>query len=664
MDSARSVVAPIIAVALLCAAAAKADDISFTGTANPTCFTAGGEGTVTVKAKNTLGHETDALVMAACAAFEGQEERPSWIVEKTFQTPTDPLKLPTVFLYEFNDQNCIRAQPSAPGGSWPANKTETVTFTFRVPESIDATTLVLHDTAWSQEAPKDKEIRLPECGAPPAKPHLKIEKFPLHGEDAAKTLYGYRLEVQNDGGAITSGEVIIRDAVPAKLKVLKAWAQSRVGGSHHELTPLGQTVEFRPTQFADHLIPYFVFIFVEPKPGVSGEVLNSAFVCGGGDSTAPCSNARESNVVLTNLPKPTGPPPGTSVNGAKKVSAGTAATYSASASSLASTLGTRATAVSYVWLLSDVPLLPAATGSSLVHTFAKAGNEAITLLAFANGTRSRTDFPVEVTNAAPGCTPDAGTLCLLGGRFKVQADWQALNNSTNGAASARPITSDTGAFWFFDAANLELIVKLIDGRGLNGRFWVFFGALSDVQYQVKVTDTQTGQVRQYVNGQGDLTSFADTAAFPLAAGASAADDESFVAFDTGFIDPTFGEDLAGLWSPVASCIADPNTKKLCLSDRFDISVTCTAPGTACTPTPVKLTADTGYFWFFNNANGELMTKVVDGRGLNGKFWFFYGALSDVQYKIRLTDRVTGKFKEYVNAQGNLASVADTSAITP
>jgi hypothetical protein len=50
------------------------------------------------------------------------------------------------------------------------------------------------------------------------------------------------------------------------------------------------------------------------------------------------------------------------------------------------------------------------------------------------------------------------------------------------------------------------------------------------------------------------------------------------------------------------------------------------------PNPVKLTDDTGYFWFFDSANIELMTKVVDGRGLNGKFWFFYGALSDVQYR--------------------------------
>lgn len=38
--------------------------------------------------------------------------------------------------------------------------------------------------------------------------------------------------------------------------------------------------------------------------------------------------------------------------------------------------------------------------------------------------------------------------------------------------------------------------------------------------------------------------------------------------------------------------------------------------------PVPLTADTGYFWFFNPANVESIVKVLDGRPVNGKFWAF------------------------------------------
>ncbi len=57
------------------------------------------------------------------------------------------------------------------------------------------------------------------------------------------------------------------------------------------------------------------------------------------------------------------------------------------------------------------------------------------------------------------------------------------------------------------------MVKVLDGRAVNNHFWVFYGALSDVQYTITVTDTQTGAVKVYSNTQGHLASVADVAAF-------------------------------------------------------------------------------------------------------------------------------------------------------
>ena len=99
------------------------------------------------------------------------------------------------------------------------------------------------------------------------------------------------------------------------------------------------------------------------------------------------------------------------------------------------------------------------------------------------------------------CVANASTLCLNGGRFKVQV------------ASAVPLTADTGYFWFFSANNIELVVKVVDGRPANGKFWVFYGALSNVEYFVNVTDTQTGVTKTYSNPNGQQSSVADTAAF-------------------------------------------------------------------------------------------------------------------------------------------------------
>jgi len=67
--------------------------------------------------------------------------------------------------------------------------------------------------------------------------------------------------------------------------------------------------------------------------------------------------------------------------------------------------------------------------------------------------------------------------------------------------------------WFFTPNNVELAVKLVDGRTFNGRFWFFVGSLSDVEYTVVVTDLTTGTKKTYDNPSGRLASMADTAAF-------------------------------------------------------------------------------------------------------------------------------------------------------
>ena len=50
--------------------------------------------------------------------------------------------------------------------------------------------------------------------------------------------------------------------------------------------------------------------------------------------------------------------------------------------------------------------------------------------------------------------------------------------------------------------------------------------------------------------------------------------------------------------------------------------------------PVQLTNDTGYFWFFSDANVELMVKVLDARSDQRNFWVFFGALSNVEYTLQ------------------------------
>jgi hypothetical protein len=105
------------------------------------------------------------------------------------------------------------------------------------------------------------------------------------------------------------------------------------------------------------------------------------------------------------------------------------------------------------------------------------------------------------------------SLDLSDGRFKVEATWRTPQGKA-GVGQAVPLTGDTGYFWFFDPANVEVTVKVIDACLLNHRYWVFASGLTNVRVDLRITDTVSGKTKTYTNPPG--TSFLpiqDTGAF-------------------------------------------------------------------------------------------------------------------------------------------------------
>ena len=246
------------------------------------------------------------------------------------------------------------------------------------------------------------------------------------------------------------------------------------------------------------------------------------------------------------------------------------------------------------------------------------------------------------------CAAGSETLCLGSGRFRVELTWRGKIESDRGIGQSVPISDDTGYFWFFDAANVELVLKVLDGTEINGAFWVFYGALSDLEYVITVTDGATGAIQSYISYAGAPNSLGDTTAFPGSVATSAAATEQAVAPAPAAVSST--------------CIPDPAA--LCLEEgRFQVRVDWQSSplGPSMSAAAVPLTGDTGYFWFFEDPNVELVVKVLDGTAINGHYWVFYGSLSDVQFEIAVTDTQTGQTKTYVNPQGRMFSIADTLA---
>ncbi|HEX7184795.1 MAG TPA: ELWxxDGT repeat protein, partial [Thermoanaerobaculia bacterium] len=203
-----------------------------------------------------------------------------------------------------------------------------------------------------------------------------------------------------------------------------------------------------------------------------------------------------------------------------------------------------------------------------------------------------------------GCQPSPVRLCLSGGRYQVEASWRDFQGRT-GLGQAVALTADTGYFWFFDDSNVETVVKVLDGTGSNGHAWVFYGALSNVEYTLTVTDTQTGLARRYFNPLRQFASIGDTRGFGPLGAFSSSPAPSIAA-------PSLLP-LVAEWtdSAAATGVCQPGAERLCLNDnRFAVEVSWrdfqnrTGKGKA-----VGLTADTGYFWFFDDANVELVTKV-------------------------------------------------------
>ncbi|HYK40983.1 MAG TPA: M4 family metallopeptidase [Thermoanaerobaculia bacterium] len=292
------------------------------------------------------------------------------------------------------------------------------------------------------------------------------------------------------------------------------------------------------------------------------------------------------------------------------------------------------------------------------------------------------------TTPTGNCTASPGTLCLSNGRFQVSATFTTTAGQQGSGAAVR-LTSDTGYFTFFDPANVEVVVKVLNGCGLNQRLWVFAGGLTNVATVITVTDTATGVTRTYANPQNTpFQPIQDTSAFTtcftgsIAAQSAAAqgppEDAEHAAERAreeiraalvapreyvftaeapsdhpAPLPPAAGASMArqpedAAPDAVTACTAD--AQSLCLNNgRFRVQTTFrTAQGQTGNGNAVRLTADTGYFWFFDANNVEIIVKALNGCGFNSRFWTFAGGLTNVQVTMTVTDTQTGAVKTYTN----------------
>ncbi len=122
------------------------------------------------------------------------------------------------------------------------------------------------------------------------------------------------------------------------------------------------------------------------------------------------------------------------------------------------------------------------------------------------GANSSATLTVTDNDSASGpCVADDTTLCLnADGRFEVRLEFRTAQTS----GLARKIDfgqRDSGLFYFFNPANAEMLVKVINGcpiAGLEG-YWVFYAATTNQEFTLTIRDTSTGDVKVYRNMLGE-----------------------------------------------------------------------------------------------------------------------------------------------------------------
>jgi hypothetical protein len=111
------------------------------------------------------------------------------------------------------------------------------------------------------------------------------------------------------------------------------------------------------------------------------------------------------------------------------------------------------------------------------------------------------------------CTPDATTMCLIGGRYRITSYWK--NQYAGGAISTlkrSTLTAATGAFWVTDSNAYEYFVRVNTATD-NGRAWITISTFTNVEFFVLVQDVINGQSKTYHSEPGNMLTIYDPFTF-------------------------------------------------------------------------------------------------------------------------------------------------------
>ena len=246
--------------------------------------------------------------------------------------------------------------------------------------------------------------------------------------------------------------------------------------------------------------------------------------------------------------------------------------------------------------------------------------------------------------------------------------------------------------YFFGRDNAEILVKVLNGCGINGHRWVFVAPATDLAFALVIFDR--GQPVWYYYNRGNpkyvtanpkgvkARTLSDTTAFPctaaeIAAAKAASSDKPGLARRLSRPDRFYGSGAGfrggpgapaapaspGRLSAGSSTDCEPAGPALTLRGGYTVSM--------CYETYEGRTGDardwgldssqSALLYFFDRDNVEVLVKVLDGCGVNGHRWVFAAPVTDLAFNLHV-ESPTGERWTHRNRLGQTAdTAADVSA---
>lgn len=267
-----------------------------------------------------------------------------------------------------------------------------------------------------------------------------------------------------------------------------------------------------------------------------------------------------------------------------------------------------------------------------------------------------------------GCAPTTAVLRFDGG-YEVKAcfEYEQDGETVESDAFDYGLESDeSGLLYFFDRDNAEVLIKVLNGCGVNGHRWVFVAPVTDLALNLEIREVATGRRWEYGNPGGKTADTAsDTTAFPCHAAAA-----SWAPSGGGRGGSVDG--LVGLRGSVparrtAAAAAEtdctPEGPALTLRGGYQVSMCYeTYDGAVGQARDWGLdSSQSALLYFFDRDNVEVLIKVLDGCGVNGHRWVFVAPVTDLAFNLHV-ESPSGERWTHRNRLGQIADAAsDVSA---